>query len=305
MASASFLEATGASVGDTFTLISITQEQSDEFGFDVPEPAGPTLEATLVGMVEEGPADLEGGTPLAVFPTASLDAGDIGVAATVMAAGLTPGSTVDDLRDQLDVLGGWRRVSVSPRTSGCRARSAEAVDAQAQGLIVLAAVVAGAAVVVVGQLLSRQIPPVGGGSTGVELGRFQPGASCRRPRRAGGGRGGCWLGARGGRRVRRVGCVPLDFAARVEPEPGRRVDLLGHALGPVVLAGALLLVGPGRWSRWRSGGSCEASERRRRSSSGWWPPLRARRRRPASASRSRRRAWVDDRGLRHCSGSPW
>ncbi len=50
VATSSWLSLTGARLGDQFTLVTITQEQADERGFDVAEPEGPTLPATLVPL---------------------------------------------------------------------------------------------------------------------------------------------------------------------------------------------------------------------------------------------------------------
>jgi hypothetical protein len=77
VATSSWVSLTGARLGDQFTLVTITQEQADEGGFDVSEPEGPTLPATLVGVIE-GPVELQDATPIALFPASLLEVGDVG-----------------------------------------------------------------------------------------------------------------------------------------------------------------------------------------------------------------------------------
>ena len=52
VASRSFIEETNASIGDTFDLVTLTQEQADSSGFDTPNPGGPRLRGVLVGVVD-------------------------------------------------------------------------------------------------------------------------------------------------------------------------------------------------------------------------------------------------------------
>ncbi|MEO6318814.1 MAG: hypothetical protein ABIP36_08520 [Acidimicrobiales bacterium] len=103
VATRSWLTESKAQVGDRLRLLTITQAQADELGFDVAEPAGPTLPVTLVGVID-GPNELEDETPLALFPAALLDAGDVGLASSVGLVALAPSATLDDLRAQLDGL---------------------------------------------------------------------------------------------------------------------------------------------------------------------------------------------------------
>lgn len=157
VASRSFLDLNDLQLGDEIQLVTLTSDQAMSSGFDVEVPEGPQLTARVVGALG-GPGDLEGDFRVAVFPATLLDEGDIGISATVMAVGLSEGATVDDLRGQLDALAGGSGLALAPAewvSSDIRA----AVDAQGQGTLVVAAVISFAALVVLGQLWSRQLRP--------------------------------------------------------------------------------------------------------------------------------------------------
>jgi peptidoglycan hydrolase-like protein with peptidoglycan-binding domain len=62
-------------IGATLPLVTITQEQANELGFDVSDPQGPSLDGTLVGIID-GPSDLSDPTAVAIFSPALLDVGD-------------------------------------------------------------------------------------------------------------------------------------------------------------------------------------------------------------------------------------
>jgi len=154
--SRTFASSFGAHVGDRFTLETFTQAQADAQGFEGQEPpAGFSETATIVG-IEDGPSSLEDSTPTAVFPLALLDGHDIGLSATEIVATRRAGATLDDVRRDLDALPNGSEVSVEPLkvvSSTVRA----AVSAQGQALAILAAIVAIGALVVLGQLLVRQL----------------------------------------------------------------------------------------------------------------------------------------------------
>ena len=238
VASRPFVESAGARIGDRFDLVVLTQAQADESGFDADVPPAPLLTATLVGVVD-GPGDLSDDYLVTLFPSALLDQGDIGVALTVAVASLAEGATVEDLRGQLDGLPDGDQFNLAPAeliTSDVRA----AVNAEGQGLVILGAIVFVAAVVVLGQLLSRQLrlddaertvlrsiglsraqvtgEPVGRAALAVVVGTVVAVALA-------------YLCS---------GLFPLDFVRRVEPHPGRRFDPMVHGLGPVLFAVALL-----------------------------------------------------------------
>lgn len=154
VATKSFVTAAHASIGDHFTLRTLTRQQGKDQGFDAGSPRGPSLKATLVGIVA-GPSELEDGYALALFPPSLLKAGDVGVSATISAVSLRPSAHIADLRAQAAELPGGSRLDVQKAEPISRdVRSA--VSAEGQGLAVLAAIVALTTLVVVGQVLSRQ-----------------------------------------------------------------------------------------------------------------------------------------------------
>ncbi len=154
VATRSFLATAHASLGDRFDLWVIPQGAAAQLGFDAEDQAVRLLTATLVGVVD-GPSELEDGSPIAVFPPTLLDAGDVGVSATMSIASLTPGSTIGDLRSQLDGLPDASQFAVN-RGDWVPAEVRAAVNAQGQALAILAAIAGVATTAVVGQLLSRQ-----------------------------------------------------------------------------------------------------------------------------------------------------
>lgn len=234
VATRAWLTESGARLGDQFALLTITQEQADKNGFDVTEPDGPTLPATLVGVIE-GPSDLEDTTPLALFGPELLDAGDIGVSSSVGLVALTPGATIDDLREQLDALPSGDAFAVDPaQLVPDEVRSA--VRVQGQGLAVVAAIVAVAAIAVLGQLLSRQTRLSAAQRRAVTAMGFtrtqvvaDPLCSAALPIVAGSLVAAVLAFAASG-------AFPQGYARRVEPSPGVRFEPLVHGLGAVVLA---------------------------------------------------------------------
>jgi hypothetical protein len=240
VATKSFVKAAKAALGDEFTLITITQEQADESGFDVAEPGGPTLAATLVGVID-GPAELQDDYALTAFPATLLDQGDVGIAASVGAIDLEPGATLDDLRAQIDALPGGSSVGIQPWTLfSSDVRSA--VNTQGQGLAVVAAIVALAAVAVLGQLLSRQLrhtPAQHEALRALGLSHRQlvvdQLSQAAAPLAAGAALAAMLA-------VAASGLFPVGFVrAKAEPDPGPLLDPLAHILGPLLFA--LLVVG--------------------------------------------------------------
>lgn len=142
VATRSWLSGTDAQIGDRFQLLTITEEQADEHGFDVTEPAGPTMPATLVGIID-GPSELQDPYPIAVFPAALLDAGDVGVASSVRLVALAGQATIDELRAQLDDLEGGAFGLAPVEWVPDDVRSAVTAQAAA-GLVLLVAALAGA-----------------------------------------------------------------------------------------------------------------------------------------------------------------
>jgi hypothetical protein len=234
VASTGFMKTIGAHLGDTFNGVSFTQEQGDTQGFDAPDPQGPTWKATLVGVVD-GPSEMEAPSPIVVFPSSLLTLGDIGTSASVGTVVLQPGASVEDLRSQLDGLPDGSVFTLSPLVlipTTVRA----AINAQGQGLAVLAMIVAVAAVVVVGQLLSRQVKLPEGerlaanalGMTRVQIVADSVGQAVV-PTVV-----GALLGA--GLAYALSGIFPLKYVRPAEAHPGLLFDPLVHLGGAAVFA---------------------------------------------------------------------
>jgi hypothetical protein len=155
VANRSFLEFSHARIGDTYELVTLTQDQSRDVGFLMDDPQGPRASITLVGVVD-GAAKLEDPSPMVVVSPAMFDEGDIGIADSLMAVDLRPGVDLTTLRAQLDTLPGHDALSLEPGVL-ISDPIRTAVSAQARGLWILAAVAAIAAVAVLGQVITRQV----------------------------------------------------------------------------------------------------------------------------------------------------
>ena len=247
-ATESVVDELGLSLGDHMQLVTVSQAQSDAVGFDVDVPDGPTVTATLVGVIEEAAGEADGSSGIALFDRSLLEVGDIGIAATVASASLVPSATLDELRQQLDGL---------PAAEAFSIREAElipddvrtAVDAQARGVIVLAVIVVGAAVVVLAQLLGRQLRLVDREQEvlrSIGFTRVQTVGEplCRAALVVGLGSLGAVAVA-----ITASGAFPLGFAREFEPDRGVRFDPLAHVVAAALLAAlvigvlSLLLVG--------------------------------------------------------------
>lgn len=238
-ASKSLVNGKGLKLGDRFRLLTFTQAQADAAGFDAGDPQGPSLVATLVGVIA-GPADLQDGSQVAVFPPSLLDRGDVGTAATISLASLAPGSTIADMRRELNRLPNGDQFQLDKAT-WVPPEVRAAVNAQGQGLLIFAAIFVVAAVVVLGQLLSRQLRLLDderqallslGFSrlqlTGEALARASIAAVA-------GGLGAAALA------YAASGFFPHGFVTEVEPHPGRHLDVLVLGVGAVLLASALIV----------------------------------------------------------------
>ena len=239
VATRSFIEANGVAVGARFDLMTISQEQADLAGFETAS-ARRRLEAVLVGVVD-GPAELDDPTPLAVLPTSLLDDPGIGVATTIMSVRLRPGTDLDAFRLSLDSLPDGDSLRLEPSelvTSEVRT----AVEGQALGLWVLTAVAAVAALVVLGQLITREVRLPADEAPRLEavgLSRSQLLAE-QVGRAAIPILAGTILGVALATVLSPA--FPTGFVRRIEPHPGVRFD------GPVLaLAGAGLLVALMAW----------------------------------------------------------
>ena len=154
VADRSFTKASGAHVGDHFAFGSISRaEIASGQGFGG-KPKGVAFEATLVGVIDS-PDEINSDNTVAIFPK-SLLREDVGSVATVMQVRLRPGYTASDLRRELDTLPNHASLELDPGVV-ISADIRNAVDAQATGLWLLAAVIAVAALVALGQLLTRHV----------------------------------------------------------------------------------------------------------------------------------------------------
>lgn len=237
-ATRSFVASAHASLGDRFDLRVIPQGPADALGFDAGSQAVRLLRGTLVGVID-GPSELQDGYALTIFPVAVLDAGDVGISATQSVVSLTPGSTVHDLRTQLDDLPDASQFGID-RGDWVPAEVRAAVRGQGLGLAVLAAIAGIATIVVVGQLLSRQVR--------------RPAVECSALRAMGMTRNqvvGDSVFAAAVPTILGVavalalaylasGLFPTSFVRHVEPNPGRTFETL--ILLPGALAIAVLLL---------------------------------------------------------------
>jgi putative ABC transport system permease protein len=155
VANRSFVEQTHAKIGDSFDLVTITQEQARAGGFSMDDPQGPRGSVVLVGVVG-GAVQLEDSSPLAAVSSAWFHESDIGVGDTLMAVDLRPGVDLPTLRAQLDTLPSHDSFRLEPGVLiGDPVRNA--VRAQARGLWLLAAIAAIAAIAALGQVITRQV----------------------------------------------------------------------------------------------------------------------------------------------------
>jgi putative ABC transport system permease protein len=238
VADTSFAEATGAHVGDHFPFGSISRatiESGKGFGG---EPDGASFDATLVGILDS-PDSINSDFTVGIFP-ATLLREDIGISASEMQVRLKPGSSTGDLRRGLDRLANDGSLSVESGeiiSSDIR----HAVDAQATGLWLLAIVLAVAALVALGQLLTRHVQQAEHERTPLVAVGFT-----RRQRVVEGllvaavpACAGVVLGA-----VLAVvpsGAFPTGFARRLEPNSGTSVDLVALTSGAAIMLSAVLL----------------------------------------------------------------
>jgi len=240
VADRSFTKATGARVGDRFKFGSISRAQiASGQGFGG-TPKGVAFEATLVGVIDS-PDEINSDTTAVIFPT-SLLREDVGSVTTLMQIRLRPGYTASDLRRELDTLPNHAALSLAPGVV-ISADIRNAVDAQATGLWLLAAVIAAAALVALGQLLTRHVQ-----RADHERNALLTLGLTRRQRKiesllvaAVPALGGLVIGA--ALAVVPSGMFPTGFARALEPHTGPSVDLVALAGGAGLLVlGALAWV---------------------------------------------------------------
>jgi hypothetical protein len=238
VADKAFVDATGAKVGDRFPFQSISRqtiESGEGFGG---EPDGPTFDATLVGVLHS-PDAIQSDFVVGIFPTTLLRE-PIGTSAGVMQVRLKPGASTQDLREELDTLPNRETFSIEPGAI-FGSEVLHAVDAQTTGLWLLAVVLGVAALVALGQLLTRHVqrgdhertPLLAVGFTRrqrvVESLLVAAVPACI----------GVAVGA--ALAVLPSGEFPTGFAHRLEPNTGVSVDFVTLVFGGAILLGAVLL----------------------------------------------------------------
>jgi hypothetical protein len=237
VASPIFLAQTGASIGDRFTLSTLSPESAEGLGFDA-DPDGPTIEATLVGMFD-GTSELQDSTAVTAFGPSLIADGDIGISASQHAVALAPGATVVDLRAQLDELPGGEQFGITPAEI-VPGSLREAADTRGNGVGILAILVAVATVVVIGQLVVRQVRPSGDQVRILEaIGMSRAQIVVEPVLRAA---PAVLVGAVIAGLVAAITSIwfPLGFIEPLELDRGLRVDPLLHVGGALVLAVAVL-----------------------------------------------------------------
>jgi hypothetical protein len=240
VADRSFTKASGARVGDRFAFRSISRAQiASGQGFGG-QPKGAAFEATMVGIIDS-PDEINSDNTVAFFPR-SLLREDVGSVATIMQVRLRPGYTASDLRRELDTLPDHAALSLNPGVV-ISTDIRNAVDAQATGLWLLAAVIALAALVALGQLLTRHVQ-----RADHERNALLALGLTRRQRQlesllvaAVPALAGLVIGA--ALAIIPSGAFPTGFARALEPHTGTSVDLVALAGGGGVIAlGALAWV---------------------------------------------------------------
>ncbi|MDQ1425382.1 MAG: putative transport system permease protein, partial [Acidimicrobiaceae bacterium] len=154
LVSAFFLAANHAAIGDVFEMYAFTAAQAAQYGFNSPDPPAFLERATIVGAYES-PSNFDDPRSIALVPAAAIAGRDVGVSATLMSVRTRPGVDFAELRMQLDALASNGPLDLEPvETISTATRTA--VDAQARGLWILTLAVGIAAVVALGQLITRQ-----------------------------------------------------------------------------------------------------------------------------------------------------
>ncbi len=239
VADRSFVAQHQAHLGDRFPVKFWTWGQVQNGEGYVKPPTGPEIDAVLVGILQ-APASLEDNAGAVIFSPALLKA-DIGLGQTLMAVDLDPGTTTAQLRTALDSLPDGSQLQVG--TDEVISKDIRtAVDAQARGTWLMALVAGLAAIVALGQLLSRhaRLAPVDRqpletmGFTNRQL-ALEAVFRAAVPAIAGVVVGVVLA-------VVASGIFPTGFVRVIEPHPGVHVDPLVLMVG-----GAVLLVGVLGW----------------------------------------------------------
>jgi ABC-type lipoprotein release transport system permease subunit len=154
VATRQFAKEHGIDVGGHVDVVTWSVAQAEQGQGFVAEPGGPRIDATLVGVIQ-APDSSEDRNTFMVFPASLLDS-DIAVGQTLVTVDLQPSVTAAQFRAALDALpgGSGLQLTTEPLISSDIRR---AVDGQAQGTWIIAVVAALAALVALGQLLTRHV----------------------------------------------------------------------------------------------------------------------------------------------------
>jgi hypothetical protein len=241
LASTSLLKAAGVTVGDVLELYAFTAAQSAQYGFNAPDPPAFLERVTIVGAFES-PSDFDDPQAAALVPAAAITGRDVGIAATLISVRARPGIDLATLRTQLDALATDGPLDLEPMTT-IEAATRTAVDAQARGLWLLALAGGIAAVVALGQLVTRQSRVdeaerarlVALGVRGAQLDAEAAGRAALP----------VVVGVAVGALLAPLasGLFPTGLAGRIEPHPGLRVEV-----GTLLAAGAILIIALLVWS---------------------------------------------------------
>jgi hypothetical protein len=156
VASPTFIDATGAQLGDRFDVFTLSQEQADAGLFGAPEmPLAKTLTATLVGTID-GPGLVEDPTPFALVAAPLVANEAVGVSVTKISVRLAPGADLDDLRSQLDGLASGAQLSIAPADL-IQIATKRAITTQSRGMWLLALLSGIAGTIALSQLISRHV----------------------------------------------------------------------------------------------------------------------------------------------------
>ncbi|MEX2267405.1 MAG: FtsX-like permease family protein, partial [Acidimicrobiia bacterium] len=261
----------GVGVGDVFTLVSFTPEQIARFAVDnsfEADPEGPTVRLQVVG-VERRPFDLttEGqsagvsfltpafyekyhdqiGTFLGEYLRVRLEDGAAGIRAFTRAVRDIPGGEAVGFRNESFDTGGIT----------------DSIDVLTAGLLLFAAIAALAALVALGQAISRQAALAASGHESLRalgMSRRQHVVAltiAALPAVV----AGVVVGLVGAYAASSV--MPLGIAARAEPNPGAAFDVLVLGLGGFMLV--VLALALSAFAAWRAVRSTEPDAARRRS----------------------------------------